>query len=555
MTKAYTETVPRNLLITQCLQNDFIKPVKTSEALPNLDCSEVSLKSLDGGFSGNLVARARAVDHHGHELPPYVVKIGPVKEMAKERVAFEQIEEVLGNNAPRISAFADYQELGAIKYRYASMYGESASSFQSVYRDNHDPDDIRELLVEVFEQQLGKLYKAARMEKGNLFEYYEYSSRWSDSVQQTVVEICGGDASGENIELEGRRLPNVAWFYRHPLEALMQKGPSQFYTSFVHGDLNGANIMVDGHSNVWLIDFFHTHEGHVLRDLAKFENDLLLIFTAIEDPDPYTQACRLVDELLEIEDLSAPLPWVREEDYGHPALVRCIQTMKVLRSFYRELVGSDRNPLQLFIAQLRYTVHSLGFEECTVWQKKLALYYSCRLSEKIRNTIEERRRLRVDWIPLPGGQGGKLGLTLLPGRADRGRDLDKDLQALKEQQVASIYCLVEKAELDYYGVADLLQRYRKSGFEAHHYAVVDQKVPSERETREMLESISARLDEGKNVVVHCVGGIGRSGVIGACYLKSRGLDSDAAIKTIKEHRSRRAIETQYQEDFVRDFEQ
>ena len=53
--------------------------------------------------------------------------------------------------------------------------------------------------------------------------------------------------------------------------------------SYVHGDLNAANILVDAHDNVWVIDFFHAGRGHVLKDLAKFENDLLYLLTPIDD--------------------------------------------------------------------------------------------------------------------------------------------------------------------------------------------------------------------------------------------------------------------------------
>jgi len=85
------------------------------------DCQTVVLKVLGGGFFGNLVAGVNSIDIHGHEQAPHVIKIRPRGEMARERIAFEQIEKVLGNNAPAISDYADFQHKGAIKHRYASM--------------------------------------------------------------------------------------------------------------------------------------------------------------------------------------------------------------------------------------------------------------------------------------------------------------------------------------------------------------------------------------------------------------------------------------------------
>ena len=47
----------------------------------------------------------------------------------------------------------------------------------------------------------------------------------------------------------------------------------------VHGDLNGANILVDSESIVWVIDFAFTAPGHVLKDLAKLENTCLFEYS------------------------------------------------------------------------------------------------------------------------------------------------------------------------------------------------------------------------------------------------------------------------------------
>ncbi|MCA9797066.1 MAG: isochorismatase family protein, partial [Candidatus Eremiobacteraeota bacterium] len=72
------------------------------------DCRRVELKVLDGGFSGNVVLGAQGVDLHGHEQVPHVVKVGPQNLMGQERASFERVQQVLGNNAPQISDFADF---------------------------------------------------------------------------------------------------------------------------------------------------------------------------------------------------------------------------------------------------------------------------------------------------------------------------------------------------------------------------------------------------------------------------------------------------------------
>ena len=73
------------------------------------------------GFSDATVWRAVSRDSLGQQHAPAVVKLGPNRSIAQERVAFEQVEEVLGNNAPRVRGFVDLGNRAGLKYSYAAM--------------------------------------------------------------------------------------------------------------------------------------------------------------------------------------------------------------------------------------------------------------------------------------------------------------------------------------------------------------------------------------------------------------------------------------------------
>ena len=65
-----------------------------------------------------------------------MIKLGDCEEMRSERTAHGRIQEILGNNAPLISDFAELGDRGGIKNRYASMSGTAASTtFQDHYQE------------------------------------------------------------------------------------------------------------------------------------------------------------------------------------------------------------------------------------------------------------------------------------------------------------------------------------------------------------------------------------------------------------------------------------
>ena len=70
----------------------------------------------------------------------------------------------------------------------------------------------------------------------------------------------------------------------------------------------------------------------------------------------------------------------------------------------------------------------------------------------------------------------------------------------------------------------------------------------------MLVWIKERTDRGENVAIHCVGGLGRTGIVAALYLKKyAGLKAEQAIERVRQVRSPRAVENQEQENFIKDF--
>lgn len=147
---------------------------------------------------------------------------------------------------------------------------------------------------------------------------------------------------------------------------------------------------------------------------------------------------------------------------------------------------------------------------------------------------------------------GRIGLTFCPGKHDQAaatgawaRDLDVDLDAIRDWGAQALVTLVEPAELVALKVENLGAAALARGLDWRHLPIADYGVPSplfERRWRNDGRDLRAILRRGGDVVVHCKGGLGRAGLIAARLLAELGVEPDQAIKMVRRAR-RGAIET------------
>src|SRR5215467_2283545 len=331
------------------------------------DSTQVDLEPISGGYSEATVWRATSQDALGHRQTPAVVKLGPNRTIAQERVAFEQVEAVLGNSAPQVRGFVDLGDRAGLKYAYAAMGQGQVRTLQAMAAAGAPTRRIISAVRSAFEDVLGPLYAAARYERMPLFEHYQFSPARAPAVRNSVAAVTP-DSGRKMLDFPGgMSLPNVCGFYEDFLAHHRLPAGDYHYVAHVHGDLNAANILVDANHNVWVIDFFHTGPGHVLKDLAKFENDLLYLLTPIEDPSQLLEALAITRALRSVADLQADLP-DRPDEVRSPQFVRAWEVLRVLRRIGGRLCHEDRDPLQLQVALLRYAVHTLSFPDASPLQ-------------------------------------------------------------------------------------------------------------------------------------------------------------------------------------------
>lgn len=152
---------------------------------------------------------------------------------------------------------------------------------------------------------------------------------------------------------------------------------------------------------------------------------------------------------------------------------------------------------------------------------------------------------------------GQIGLTLCPGRTIAARthgprDLDQDLNVIQAEGYSRAVVLLEQHELDGFA-PELMDGYERYGIAALQVPIEDVSVPEERDRfAAVIEEILQWLDQGEKVLLHCRGGLGRTGLVAACILVTLGESANEAINAVREARPG-AIETPEQADFVKSF--
>ena len=169
-------------------------------------------------------------------------------------------------------------------------------------------------------------------------------------------------------------------------------------------------------------------------------------------------------------------------------------------------------------------------------------------------STSESNPLRIASVT-PGDGQGRIGITLCPGKTDpaamagpTARDLDTDLDVIRDWGATAVVSLITKEEIDDLEVGDLEDAVRDRHMEWWHAPIPDGRPPEAgfEEAWTVAEAIRDRLRLGFDVLVHCKGGLGRAGTIAARLLVELGEHQDQAIRRVRDARPG-AIENEAQE--------
>lgn len=310
------------------------------------------------------------------------------------------------------------RELAAVVYPYAKTYGQKVTTLEKLYAHV------------LFTGSTGNKPSTNQIEDvfTNLFHALDSWQRHASKNQSIISLRAVYGRLGHNlekIEQNAHNLPELG-FHRPSFASLRRKKKflwrgkkyvnpiywvNQLFSQMeepgwlkqlavncplglVHGDLNYRNILVeqsqDRTTNIWLIDFVDTHEGHVLRDYGMLEAELKCFLTPLGAEDfmgGMPPILQLEQQLLKAE--------VRDMlDLQHEEMPdSCLKTPKlrgiweharlIRRQAKKEKYLADTDVRPYYFSLLHATLPIVYYSQLTEWQRLYAFLSAALICEKI----------------------------------------------------------------------------------------------------------------------------------------------------------------------------
>lgn len=176
---------------------------------------------------------------------------------------------------------------------------------------------------------------------------------------------------------------------------------------------------------------------------------------------------------------------------------------------------------------------------------------------KIRTSVTHP--LRIDCVVTPSG--GVIGMTICPGKkgasiydGDWDRDLQGDISVIRGWNPMYVISILENHEFELLGIREFPDVIKAQDFCWIHMEIPDSGTPDqhfEHQWSAISQSLHKCLNNKGRVLIHCRGGLGRTGVAAARLLTESGVSPNDAIAKVRKARPG-AIETWEQEQYVRE---
>lgn len=126
------------------------------------------------------------------------------------------------------------------------------------------------------------------------------------------------------------------------------------------------------------------------------------------------------------------------------------------------------------------------------------------------------------------------------------------MQSWKKTGVNAVVSTLEPEEAHELDLDSEETAARQAGMDFMSLPIPDRQTPIEN-PEAFLRKAEQELNNGRNLVVHCRQGIGRSALVASAFLILAGWGPDQAIEAVKKARLREVPETEEQREWIRRF--
>lgn len=155
------------------------------------------------------------------------------------------------------------------------------------------------------------------------------------------------------------------------------------------------------------------------------------------------------------------------------------------------------------------------------------------------------------WTELHWVDGPWPGKLAMAARPRGGEWLADEIAHWRSGGADVVLSLLEKDEERELGLMSEGDEVRAKGMMFRSFPIADRDVPtSEGALVKTLDALDSELMAGKNIVLHCRQGVGRTGLVAACLFLAKGLDSAKAIERLSAARGIAVPETVEQRRWI-----
>lgn len=283
-----------------------------------------------------------------------IVKFGKRDKIGREIDNYsEYVDLYVSNQSSTKVDGAQGRVMGAIRYRLIGAGSGRAESLADRYR-NHDVTDICVVLDNLFSGTCRRWYDNREQPR----RYRDLVALYSEGLHIHWNDVwdgaarCGVDISGRKIEF-----PGIAGEFVNPRHWLLERKnicSHRVWLAVTHGDLNAHNVLVSPDRRCWLIDFYRTGKGHILRDFVELETAFKFSLTQLES---YAERMQLEQLLLEQKNLQEGIKVDSSAAYA-----RAVHVISHLRALAGEVLGLEREMEEYQVALLLQTLKLLSLD-------------------------------------------------------------------------------------------------------------------------------------------------------------------------------------------------